>query len=193
MSEAVASTALQSPSIPLWVYAYNLIGFQLVWFFSIKTASDWSIVALLLFYISHIAILYKLYKTRFSIVNESLLVALCIAFGVFFEAIKSVLGIWQGFSGFSFAPIWLLSIWGALGCCMHIGFAFLQNRLLIAALLGSVFAPLSYFGGAALSPEYALSSTLYSVLVVSCLWLFIMPLLAFVAGRLPPYLVIEPG
>ena len=85
-------------------------------------------------------------------------------------------------------PLWILSIWMAFATSLNVSLAWLKTRLKLAALLGAVGGPLSYYGGARLG-GMSFSEPLYMSLgVLALLWAVAFPLLLRLAGRedLPP-------
>ena len=47
------------------------------------------------------------------------------------------------------APLWILLLWAGLALTLNHSLAWLQSRLVLAAVLGGVSSPLSYLGGGA--------------------------------------------
>ncbi len=97
-----------------------------------------------------VAILFIFSKTLFS-KNEWIFLSVFSFFGILFD-----------FAAFRFNliefpnpasdpfPHWLLAMWFLLATVFPISHRFLQSRLWLAAFLGAIFGPLSYYSGEAL-------------------------------------------
>ena len=178
--------SLSKPAFPIAFYVFNAVGFQLVWLVAIMTgAVFWALLSFGVFATLNMALLFILLRDNFNYLNAVKIIVVCMALGVFFEMLKSFLNVWQGIEGLVFPPMWLLSLWGALACCLHVSFSFLQGRLILCSLLGGLSASFSYFGGSALSPKYELNVGIMPLLVICLIWMFVMPLLVYLAARFP--------
>jgi hypothetical protein len=82
------------------------------------------------------------------------------------------------------APIWLISLWPLFASTLNHSLNWLKNQMLLAGMLGAVFAPVAYYAGTRLG---ALSlnneSLLFSLLVIACEWAIITPLLVGLSQR----------
>ncbi len=105
---------------------------------------------------------------------------------VFFSAIGLAMDLlWQAtglldFSGDLLGPIpfWLAMLWVFFGGTLLRSLAFLQQRLLLAALLGAVAGPFSYWVGMRLGAATSLNSALEVMLTMAPAWALLLPLLA---------------
>jgi len=87
---------------------------------------------------------------------------------------------WAGF-----APIWMVALWTSFALTLNHSLAFLQPRLLLAAVLGGVGAPLAYWaasrGWHALAfPEHPAAV----IAITAVVWAMLMPALAQLALHL---------
>lgn len=82
-------------------------------------------------------------------------------------------------------PFWLIVLWGCFAATLNNSLKFLQGRLYLAALLGGIGGPLSYYAGAELG-RLGFGSTLTSLLVLAAVWALLLPALLKLAQRLSP-------
>ena len=81
------------------------------------------------------------------------------------------------------APYWIIAIWMLFATTLNVTFRWLHDRLLLAALMGAVFGPLSYLAGSAsgavelVNPATALTS-------LAVAWSLLMPGLLLIARQL---------
>lgn len=75
-------------------------------------------------------------------------------------------------------PIWILSIWAALGLTLRHSLAFLRHRPWTAAAAGALGGPLAYLAAARLG---AVSFEYSSLILIAGAWVLAMPLLAWCA------------
>lgn len=169
---------------PIWFLIFNAVLFQVIWFVAVLFGDSWFLLFLIpilvmhffsLHYISHLPLVWK---------NEIFLLLICLGIGFFVESLKLLLGVWSPLIDDIFPPLWLLAIWLGFGMSLHGSLGFLQSSFRLSLLLGLLVAPASYFAGARLSPSYELASP-YSLVIISGLWAFVMPLLAYTAKQLP--------
>jgi len=86
-----------------------------------------------------------------------------------------------------FAPLWIVALWANLALTLNHSLAFLKQQLPLAAVLGAIAAPLSYFvadrawHAVALAPPLAVT-----LLALAASWAVLMPLLAAAARWLQP-------
>ena len=81
------------------------------------------------------------------------------------------------------APLWILALWALLATTLHLSMRWLQNQLLLAALLGAIAAPMSYLGGAQLG-ALTLVKVQPALWAQACGWALLLPLLLRLARRL---------
>lgn len=73
------------------------------------------------------------------------------------------------------APLWLACLWLLFACTLNHSLAWLKSKLLIAAFLGAVAAPLSYLAGIKLGAASVLISLPVSMLIIALGWMLILP------------------
>lgn len=88
--------------------------------------------------------------------------------------------IYRGALNFSdspaFTPLWLACLWLLFACTLNHSLAWLKSKLLIAAVLGAVAAPLSYLAGIKLGAASVLISLPASLLIIALGWMIILPM-----------------
>lgn len=85
------------------------------------------------------------------------------------------------------APMWIVALWASLGLTLHHSLSFLQTRLRLAALLGAIVAPLSYYAAAGAWQAVELAQPLAATLALLAIaWAIVLPLLLSIARRQQP-------
>ena len=79
-------------------------------------------------------------------------------------------------------PLWIAALWLAFATTIHTSVSWLNNRLIVAALLGAASGPLAYAAGAALS-VVTMPQPAFSVVVLVLLWGGTLPVLVLIARR----------
>jgi hypothetical protein len=118
-------------------------------------------------------------------VREVGLVALALAVGAVFETLLVQAGLLQ-FEGGTLlagtAPVWMVALWANFAITLNVSLRALRSRLLAAALLGAIGAPLAYAGGQKLGavqflqPDSALAA-------IAAGWAVLTPVLFLAARR----------
>lgn len=80
-----------------------------------------------------------------------------------------------------FVPLWLVCLWIVFSTTLSHSMAWLQQRLLLAALLGAVAGPASYLAGAGLANVTIVEPAVQSIALIALAWSILFPLLLFVA------------
>ncbi|MEO8859248.1 MAG: DUF2878 domain-containing protein [Burkholderiaceae bacterium] len=81
------------------------------------------------------------------------------------------------------APYWIVLLWALFATLLNVTMRWLHGRLLLAALLGAVGGPLSFWAGVRMG-AVTLTSPFWSTLVLACGWALLTPLLVASAQRL---------
>ncbi|AYA64348.1 DUF2878 domain-containing protein [Alteromonas sp. RKMC-009] len=156
------------------------VWFQTIWFLAILFTSEYlTIIGLL---IAAFFILSPRKKTDL-IMAAGIAVYGCIIDGAL---------LWSGFFAFSdhegwLIPIWLISLWIAFGLMLRVSLDYLQGRYALAAVLGAVSGPLSYYAGAQAGAVIFPADTVLTLGILSAIWAVTVPLClyadAFLNGR----------
>lgn len=84
-----------------------------------------------------------------------------------------------------YAPIWILALWANFALTLNHSLAWLQSRPWLAAALGAIGAPLSYFFAARSWHALTLADPLATTLALpAAIWAIVTPLLCEAAARL---------
>lgn len=166
------------------IQVVNIIAFQLFWFACILGGawnSGWYAPAALAFVVAiHLGLARD--KPR-----ELELLVCCGAFGTFADSlmmhggfIAFPSGSWVPF----LCPFWMTALWIGFATLLNVSLAWLQGRMALAALLGLIAGPLSYYGGSrlgaiALHPDAALG-----LFAIGIEWAVAMPILLLMARSL---------
>ncbi len=125
----------------------NLVGYQLVWFAIVISASRgqplWGIAAALVF----IALQFHYSATPNSDARALLAAFLC---GFLMDGALAATG-WLHYASPLVAlpaPVWILTLWMAFAMTLNHSMAFLRGKPVLAALLGGIGGPLAYLGAA---------------------------------------------
>ena len=125
----------------------NLVGYQLIWFAIVISASRgqpmWGIAAALVF----ITLQFRFSASR--VADAHVLVAASIC-GLLLDGTLVALG-WLDYASPLIslpAPVWILALWLAFAMTLNHSMSFLRGKPLIAAVLGGIGGPLAYLGAA---------------------------------------------
>jgi hypothetical protein len=83
-----------------------------------------------------------------------------------------------------FAPAWILILWANLALTLNGCLSWLKKRYLLAALLGALGGPLSYFGGIKLGAATTATGLPLVLAVIALIFGVVTPLLLFMASRM---------
>jgi hypothetical protein len=176
-----AATIEAGASVSARELALNIILFQVVWFACILGAAHgyaWLGIAAT-------AAVVAFHAARAAHPAAELkLIGLAVAMGVVLDSVPPALGLveYPGNAIAPFAPAWILALWANFAMTLNVSLSWLKRRLLLAAVLGAIAGPLSYYGGVKLGallfsrPEWALAA-------IALEWAVAMPLLALLARR----------
>jgi hypothetical protein len=167
----------------------NFVMFQCVWFTAVigsTYASHWpGIIALAIFIALHA-------KTTHSFAADIRLAGAAIALGLVIETALIQSGllnyVFNGpFAGV--APIWVLVLWANFALTMNGCLRWLQNRYVLAAVLGALGGPLTYLGGIKLGAAATEASILPLMLAIALIYALVTPALLGAAQalqKMPP-------
>ncbi|CEN55676.1 DUF2878 domain-containing protein [Candidatus Methylopumilus turicensis] len=160
----------------------NIIGFQIGWFSCVLGAANqrpWMGVFIACLVLSiHLA---KSSDARFEF--KFLITALII--GIIFDGIPQSLG-WITFNPVSYwpnilPPPWMIMLWALFASTLNISLSWLQNKNIVAILIGAVAGPVSYWSGARLG-ALTLSNANAAMIYLAIGWGLIVPLLLKIAA-----------
>ena len=82
------------------------------------------------------------------------------------------------------APLWILLLWAGLALTLNHSLAWLQTRLVLAALLGGVVSPFSYLAAARLGAVTIVTESRVWFVGLGLSWVLALPLLLWLASHL---------
>jgi len=161
----------------------NLVMFQIVWFVTVIGAAQgnlwYGIAGLTSFIILH-HFLSATARTDFQLVGIAIVVGMIIETTIIRNG---VLDYANEIYSAQFAPIWILILWANLALTLNGCLRWLQGRYLLAAMLGALGAPLSYFGGIKLGAATSNTSMIIVFGIIAVIYALITPLLLLLAKR----------
>ena len=117
--------------------------------------------------------------------KELRLILLALAMGLVFDSLLVASGWLRYPNGIlvpGTAPYWILAMWAMFATTLNLSLGWLKGRLLLAAVMGGVFGPLSYLAGERLGGLVFVDRTA-SLVALGIGWAICMPLLAVAAQR----------
>jgi len=163
----------------------NFIIFQLIWFACIYgAASNHECLAIVLG-LSGVAI--NVYQGKELRRDLDLLVKGTLL-GIFIDTLLIQLNLISFTTNYwkAISPIWIWIIWAGFLSTVNYSLSWLKNRLVLAAIFGSVMGPLSYWAGVSLGAGH-FDHPNKSLLAISIVWLFATPIIMRVSqGKSDP-------
>jgi len=161
----------------------NFIAFQIGWFSAVLGAANQMPWLGPLVLLAVLAIHIRLVRRPDLEIG---LVVACGILGLVFDSLLVMAG-WVSYPSGVFssvvAPYWIITMWMLFGTTLNLSMRWLHGRLALAAVLGAISGPASYWGGFKLGgidfvePVAALAA-------LSLGWAAVMPLLVTLARRL---------
>lgn len=162
----------------------NLALFQGVWFITVIGAAEgnawYGITGLSCFVCIH-------YLIAHTVKADFLLAAVAILLGLIIETTliqTGVLNYLHSITSPQFAPLWILILWANLALTLNGCLRWLQGRYMLAALLGAMGGPLTYFGGMKLGAATTDLPVATTLGVIAVIYAFVTPLLLRIAHQL---------
>ena len=161
----------------------NLVGYQLVWFAIVISASRgqpiWGIASALVF----IALQFHYSTARSSDVRA--LVAAFVS-GFLLDGVLAATG-WLQYASPMFnlpAPVWILTLWMAFAMTLNHSMGFLRGRPLLAAVLGGIGGPLAYLGAArGFNAVVFATPAWHAIVLLSVGWAIVLATLSVLTHR----------
>ena len=157
----------------------NLLLFQVGWFlcvYFVASQSEWlAIISLGAVILVHLLIV-KNY------VNELKIIFTAGLAGLILDTVLINTGVFIPVSDYmtsNIAPVWLIGLWMLFGISLNHSLRWLQQRYLMAAVLGLISAPLAYYAGQRFGAlDFSgHESVTGSLLTIGLCWFFMTPLL----------------
>lgn len=158
----------------------NAIGFQIGWFACIASVRyDQEIPAI--FFCSLLVGLHFFFSKAPLLDFKLILIALVLGIVVdsslqYFSVIR-----FYGWALGPLSPFWLWMVWVMFALTLNYSLAFLQNRhLLLPAVVGLVFGPISYIAGTKLGAA-SIDNDFISIAILGIVWMLTLPALVFIS------------
>jgi hypothetical protein len=160
----------------------NVVIFQAAWFAGVLGAAHhvplWGTAVVLAAMAWHLAVSARP-------LQELKLMAVITVLGLVVETVTS----WQGNVVYTsgqphpyWPPYWMVALWGLMAIALNVTMRWLKRRWLLAAVLGAVVGPLSYWSGVRLGAAQFVAAT-PALVTLAVVWLVCMPLLMWLSDR----------
>ncbi len=159
----------------------NLTAFKVSWVATVfGAAAGWPLIGPL--FVAGAALLHL--RRSHQPYRELSLLALAGLLGLTFDSLLLATG-WIAFPDHTsiLAPLWMFAMWILFATTLNVGFHWLRPRLWLAAVLGAIFGPLSYWSGSRTGALIIVDTT-SALVTLSAGWAVLMPLLIVLATRL---------
>lgn len=163
--------------------AFNVVSLYAAWFGSVIAAANGQPILALAASIFVVLVNVAFSHDRFADIRLITYAALA---GFALDSIVINLGLARYASPGPYAlvpPLWLVAMWMAFATSLNVSLAWLKNRLRLAALLGALGGPLSYYAGARLGGMEFTEPIVLSIVVLGLLWAVAFPTLLSLARR----------
>ena len=80
-------------------------------------------------------------------------------------------------------PYWIIAMWFLFATTLNVSLRWLHRRILLASIMGIIFGPITYYGGAKLG-GVRLSDPTFSMVVIAISWGVLLPIVTIIARRL---------
>ena len=170
----------------------NIVLFQIGWLVCVLSAVN--NIALISLLFAFTAIGFHLFFTPMRIKEIQMLFLVTLT-GTAWETVMVQLGFMVYINGNIFEglpPYWILAMWLLFATTLNISLRWLHGRMMLAALLGMLFGPITYFAGSKLG-GVSFPETLSTIAVVAISWGVLMPMLAVLAKRFDGFTVSKEG
>ncbi len=155
----------------------NGILFNLSWFAIVLTHSSLIAVAIV---VVHLLVHFRCMGKGTAELRLIAAVTLC---GAVVDQLLFRIGVFNLAGQSALAPLWLACLWPVFATTLMHTFAGLQNRVVLAVVLGALGGALSYTAGVRLT-DIEFGSPLWGPFILGALWAVVFPLLLIVAARL---------
>lgn len=164
----------------------NAVSFQSNWFvviFSAAAGRPWIGIATSLAFAGACIAVHR------RVPGALRLIAACVAIGWVMDSalvLSGLLGFPEAARLGAPTTLWMLAMWAALACTLNGCMAWMQGRVILAAVFGFIGGATSYYAGMRLGAVEFPAGDLAGSLAAGVEWAIAMPLLAAIAPRLDP-------
>ena len=158
----------------------NAIGFQAGWFICIAAVGYGFEIPALFFCAALVGIHFFYTNTALKDFTLSLV---CLLLGICIDSSLQYFSVihFYGWALEPLSPFWLWMVWVMFALTINSSLAFLQDRhLLLSALAGLIFGPVSYIAGAKLGAA-DFDNALPHLAALGLIWMLTLPALVFIA------------
>ncbi len=163
---------------------FNMLWMQVLWFGAIIGAPQGQLWLALLVLMCFVC---WEFRPASRVYGDFQLMLVAVLLGLILDTTWIKLG-WLQYTGAwalsELAPLWILILWVGLALTINHSLAWLQSRLMLAAMLGAVFSPLSYLAAARLGAVTIASEAEGLFIALSLSWAIALPLLLWLAKHL---------
>ena len=82
-------------------------------------------------------------------------------------------------------PYWIIAMWLLFATTLNISLRWLHRRMLLACIMGLIFGPITYYGGAKLG-GVRFTDPVFSMMIIAISWGALLPIIAIIARRFDP-------
>ena len=163
-----------------WV---NLGVFYIAWIICVIWQMPWAVAA------AAVAIALHLGWIRQGC-GEWRVLAVCSAIGIAVDSLLTATGMFQfqfnegAVFGAILAPLWLIALWLGFATTLNVSMQPLSGRVALAAVLGAIMGPFSYWAGFKLEAVSFPMGVTITLIVLGAIWAIMLPALLHIANRL---------
>ena len=156
----------------------NFIVFQASWFLLIFFQNEFLLLVVLLN-----AIFLVVTRTT---LNHALFLLACVVIGVVIDSVLATLGVlvFEPLPGVLPIPAWLCVIWISFASTIRHSMAYLGKSTIVAAAVGAIAGPISYFAGMRLGAVDFGYSTFIVLAIYAAIWALLLPTLFILSDKI---------
>ena len=184
-SLAMASQQAARP-IALALIVQNAILFQIGWFACVLSAAN--NIAWLGSLAAAVILTVHLWRAV-DCMTEMKMILLITAIGTLWDSILMQTRLYQFTDGVliaGIAPYWLIALWAVFATMLNLSLRWLKHRMVLAAALGFIAGPASYYAGHALG-AIEFSNTTMALMLTAIGWSVLLPLIMTISERFDGY------
>lgn len=144
--------------------------FDFVWLAAVLGRESWLWLTFLLIFLMFAATPKILWRQRWQLMG-------LVVLGCLLELATVTFGVIR-FTGTDWIPLWLILLWVGFSGMALVVFDYLRKRFVIAAVLGAIFGPITYFAGERLGAAELQVNFLPALVVYSLFWSVMMVIIA---------------
>ena len=161
----------------------NIVAFYLAWFACVLGAAQQYL------FIGPLSVLTLLglhfyFLPGYPFAQELRLLVTAGVFGFVLDSVQACMGVFSFTNtqpGTWISPLWMVALWVAFATTLHTSFRWLSGRYGLAAVLGAIGGPVSYYSGAQLGALTLHQDVTFSVSIMAIAWGLAMPILVWLA------------